>query len=465
MNKKKKISISVLVIAAIALTVMVNVFVSVLASRVSLKADFTSNKMYALSDVTKEFLKTYDTDTEIYILASEADQDERISSVLAQYAGANGKIHVTNINMAENPTFGKKYVTDGSSLAANSVIVDGGERFKLFSMTELYGLDAQSGLYTSLNVENKINSALKYISLDTQLKAYFITGHNEMAATGAVTKLKDENYETVEWNTLTEDTPSDASLVMLVRPTADFSEAEIAKIDAYLAGGGALQCYFDVDSRALTNLFGYLAKTWGIGVNDNVVIETDMTQAVALGRSGVALVVPLTMSTEFTDSIIKNKRTIAYYPYSKSLTRAFEENGAVKVREILTSSDKSYTTANDTIDRTGGEVDGKFTVAALSEDTAHNSSVYVSGNTALLTIAPSTLTNDYGLANYDYFMNLTGYMTGSESTFLAGEKTLVNNVISITPMTSVIAFALCVVIIPLAVLICGIVVWIKRRNL
>ena len=48
-------------------------------------------------------------------------------------------INVTNINMTSNPTFGKKYITDGKSLQSNSVIVDGGDKFKTYTMTELYG--------------------------------------------------------------------------------------------------------------------------------------------------------------------------------------------------------------------------------------------------------------------------------------------------------------------------------------
>ena len=120
--------------------------------------------MYELSDKTKEYLKNYDTPVDIYILAGESEQDGNIRTVLDKYAAANKNINVTNINMTSNPTFGKKYVTDGKSLQSNSVIVDGGDKFKTYTMTELYGVNAQTGQYTSLNVENKITSALKYVS-------------------------------------------------------------------------------------------------------------------------------------------------------------------------------------------------------------------------------------------------------------------------------------------------------------
>lgn len=455
---------AVLTIAAIVIVILVNVFVSVLGSKIPLKADFTSNKMYALSDRTKELLKDYDTDTDIYILASEADQDERISSVLAQYA-ANGKtIRVTNINTAENPTFGKKYVENGESLMANSVIVDGGDRSRVMSMTELYGVDAQSGQYTSLNVENKINSALKYVASEEQLTAYMTTGHSELEVQGVANKLISENYSVKMWNSLTEDVPADASIVMIVRPVEDLSTAEITKLDKYLLSGGSVQVYFDVDSQSLTNLYSYL-RSWGITVNDDIVVETDRSQTVALGQSGLGLFMPVVKSTEFTESIIDNKRTIAYFPYSKSLTQEFEANGQIAVTPILTSSDKAYTGTVETTEKTDASKEGELIVGALSEDNTHSSSVYVSGNTFLLTRDPSILANDYGLANYDYLMNLINYTTGTEDSFTVSEKALVNNVISITQSTAVIVFALAVIIIPLVILILGLIVWIKRRNL
>lgn len=39
-----------------------------------------------------------------------------------------------------------------------------------------------------------------------------------------------------------------------------------------------VQVYLDVDSKNLTNLYDYLKSSWGIGVSDNIVIETDTSK-------------------------------------------------------------------------------------------------------------------------------------------------------------------------------------------
>lgn len=463
--KKYKINTSVSIVIAVVIVILFNVFVTVLAKKVPFSIDMTANKMFEISDKTKEYLKSYDTPVDIYVLAGSSERDERVNAVLQKYAEANNNIKVTNINTAENPTFGKKYANDGVKLTSNSVIVDGGDRYKLMSLSELYGINAQTGKYTSLNAENKLTSALKYVSSEKQLKAYIVKGHSELEISGAVSKLRDENYEVAEINMLTEDIPSDASFIITVRPISDFSKEEISRLDAYLLSGGNAQFYFDVDSKDLTNLYSYLKSVWGMSVEDNTVIETDTSHSVVIGGNGVTLVVPELKEMEFTAGLIKNKRTVAYFPYSKEIKQEFEQNGDISVFPILASSDKAYTTTSNVAEKTGGEAEGEFTVGALAEDKKHNSTVYVSGNTMLLTRDATVLSNDYGLANYDYFMNLINYTLDNDESFTVDEKTLVNNGISISLSSAITVFALVVIVIPLLLLICGLVIWFRRRNL
>ena len=54
--KKYKFVSSVAIAIAVVLVIVVNVFVSVLNNKLPLKNDLTSNKMYELSDKTKEYL-------------------------------------------------------------------------------------------------------------------------------------------------------------------------------------------------------------------------------------------------------------------------------------------------------------------------------------------------------------------------------------------------------------------------
>ena len=56
-------------------------------------------------------------------------------------------------------------------------------------------------------------------------------------------------------------------------------------------------------------------------------------------------------------------------------------------------------------------------------------------------------------------------MIGNEECFTVYEKTLVYNFITLSDLGQKIIFAFVVIIIPITVLINGLVIWIKRRNL
>lgn len=461
--KRHRLNIGVSVVIAVVLVILLNIFVGILTDKFPVKFDLTSNKLYELSEKTQEYLKSYETPTTIYVLASEADQDDRVRSVLDNYAALNKNINVKNINMKENPTFGKGYVEDGVSLSTNSIIVDSGNRHKIFTKTQLHENDDELG--DSLNVENNITAALKYVSSDTVMKAYFTKGHNEDEIKGAVDKLTEENFEVGEVTTLTEDIPSDTSLLIIVNPTADFSENEITKLDSYLTNGGNVQVYFNVGTQNVPNLYKYL-ESWGIGVNDDVVLENDEDRILLL-NTGAQLSIPEIKDTEFTNNLIEKQRILAYFSNtSKSLTQKFEANDDISVISMLTSSDNSYTSTTYE-DVTQGIDDGKgnYIVSALAVDSNHNSSVYVSGNTFLLQNDESVLSGQYSLANYDYFMNLINYTLDNGESYTVNKKILLDGNITVSKSASTVIMILVVAVIPLAVLLIGFIIWIKRRNL
>lgn len=458
MNKKKKsiISICAYAIVAILLAAMLNIFMTALNSKVPLKADLTENKLYELSDYTTKFLESYDTPVDIYVLSSSAQQDYRVGEILSKYALGNSNIKVTNINTADNPVFGKKYVKNGSSVTTNSVIVDSGKRYKIFSPTEL--LAGNSGM---LNVENCITSALKYVSRETVPKAYLTTGHGEQSALGVRERLNSENYEVHELNTLTEDIPKDASVIISMRPISDFADSEITKFDDYLLEGGNLQIYLDIDSKqnAMSNLFSYIKTTWGIGASDDLAFEADKNMTLQIGNGMSSLIVPNISATPFTENILATNRVIAYIPYAKTLTQEFDYNGNIAVMPVLTTSSTAYS-ASDVSKITGNA--GTHIVAALSEDSEHGSSVYVSGATMFLTVESEKL---QGLVNNDYFMNLTEYTVDDTGEHFAEAKPIVGSRLYISELDAKRIMVIVIIVMPLIVLLCGIVIWFKRRNL
>lgn len=465
MKKKYMLSSSLMILAAIVLIIVANVFVSVLSGKIPLKLDMTATKIYSISDQTKEYLKNYNTPTEIYILAGEAEQDDNVKIILEKYSELNSNITLKNINMSENPTFGKKYASNGKSLQANSVIIDAGERFRMLTLTDLYGFNSDTGNVTSIDVEAKITSALKYVSSDKILSACIITGHNDTLPNGIKTKLENENYTVSEVNLLTEEIPSETTMAVIFAPVTDFTSSETAKLDQYLSKGGNMQVYFDTNSRELTNLYSYLSG-WGIQVSDSLAIENEKTKEISISGSSMSFVTAELCPNELTDSLIENKRTIAYFKYSKVLNQLFKNSGATTVTPLLKTSQSSYASSNyENVAQKDENSDGEKYIGLLSVNTQYGASVYVSGTTMLMSIDPAQIANKFGFANFDFFMNITSFMQGNTDAYTVAPKTLTGNIISMNTLTGIIIGFVYAILIPIAILAVGIVVWARRRHL
>ncbi|MCX7714206.1 MAG: GldG family protein [Clostridia bacterium] len=470
MNKRKYlINSSVIVVGVLAIAVLFNILVSVFVAKFPVKIDLTSSQIYGISDKTYEFLKNFNTPVTIYILAGEAEQDTNVRTILDKYAQANSNIKIQNVDPNENPTFGKKYVKSGDSLYKNSIIIDAGDRFKVYKSSDLYNVDAQTNTATSIKVEQKITAGLKYVASDTDFTVYFIKGHGEMELDGAKAKLEAENFIVKDLNIVTDDIPSDAQMIIVASPTSDYTASDLAKLDKFFSNAGKAQFLFEYSSLRLTNLYSYI-KEWGIEVNDNIAVEPNRSNILLLGNS--SLILPVFESSDITDALIKDQRIVGYYPYSKTLNLLFESNSGIEVKKLLSTSSDAYVKTDienlKSVEKSEGDKTGSFAVAAVStkqgDSPKDDSIIFVSGTTLLLDVDADTLTN-YGFANYDLYMNVVNFLQGSKDDYSIQAKSLIGDTITVSTLDAIILGAVFVIVIPLCVLIFGIVVWARRRHL
>ena len=450
MNNRKKfgINLTISVAAAIVLVAVINVFATVLESRMSI----ITSDAYELSDRTKDYLKTFDTPVNIYIFESASKQDANITNILRRYGELNSNIKIENVNPMEDPTFGTKYTEKGESLPANSIIVASDTRYRTFTLTSLY-----EGTYFS--VENKITPALEYVSGDADLKACFVTGHGELDSAGMQKKLTDETYVVETWDSLMSDVPAETSLVVCFRPLNDFTEDEIKKLDAYLENGGRFQLYTDNNTKALTNLYTYM-ESWGIGLTDTMAAETN--SANYLYNGSTQLMYADVQPTPFTSSIITGDRRVAYLPYAKALDVLFESNGSRTVMPILATTAQTYTVTGDTLETIEDVPQGARMIAGLASDLDTGASVYVAGATFFMNYNEEDIT---GSVNYEYFDNLLDYTIGTDSSFTVNGKSAYGGMLMMSEGQKVYVRTLVIVALPLIVLVCAVVALLKRRKL
>ena len=121
--------------AAVAAVVILNLVADTLPDTVT-NFDLTNEKLYSVTDETKNILSALDKEVDLYVLANESSQDEQFASTLKMYGELSDKIQLTYVDPAVSPNFYQKYTQD--QIQANSVIAVCGERSKIVNYSDVY---------------------------------------------------------------------------------------------------------------------------------------------------------------------------------------------------------------------------------------------------------------------------------------------------------------------------------------
>ena len=154
-----------MIAAAVGIIVVTNVVLGELpASWVSV--DVTSQKLYSLTEQTKEYVKTIGEDVTIYVISSEESQDVMLGQTLQRYDDLSDHIKVEYVDPNINPRFYTQYTNENISL--NSLIIVSGKRNTVVDYNDIYetsyDYDYYTGGYSSdttgYDGEGQITSAL-----------------------------------------------------------------------------------------------------------------------------------------------------------------------------------------------------------------------------------------------------------------------------------------------------------------
>jgi len=282
------------VVLAIALTAMVNW----LAARHYLSADWTSSKMYSISEKTRNILAGVKEEIRVVVfMVPESPLYDQVLQLLNRYAAASDKIKVEYIDPGKEPLRTKQLAEQFGISVADTVVFSYGDRTKYVTADQMADYDyaaAQYGQAPSMRAfkgEEQFTSAILSLVAPDVPKVYFVTGHGEASLASAgggaqsedlsllklAEALKRDNIEAADTVLLSGTVPEDADVLAIVGPTRPFTEPELAALDGFLAKGGRLLVCLDplIESSGTmgaTRLEGFLA-TRGIRVNNDLVVD------------------------------------------------------------------------------------------------------------------------------------------------------------------------------------------------
>ncbi len=450
--------------------------------------DVTANKVYTLSDASKEALKSIDQETKIYVFG--IDEKDSVVELIKQYCAANEKITYEMLSKETNLAKVQEFeLEDGYSI----VVVESGESKKIIdASSQFHSYDYNTMAEIDITEQTLTNSILG-LSTTNKPKIYFLTGHGEFgiaeqegqtqAELGVLsTYLRNEAFEIASINLTTAGTvPEDCDVLAIVSPTSDFLENETQAVINYINKGGNLFLTQDVvrlkQDLQLPNLQKIL-DLYGVSFEKGYAIEIDENSAAS--NYPYIFRPQISSSNSITSDIGSDSYMLL--AYAEKLKFAPSETlQALKVtyEELLGTTDTALFITNlsaNAKEAAQTSETGKCTIAALvtktiseAESEAIESKLVISGTgTFCADYVISEISTQYPLSyigsNKDFAINSIATLA-SKDTGLKIRKDIAGTSYVFSASESQNRIVLAVIFsVPIIIILIGIVIWKQRKK-
>ncbi len=457
MKKKIKHNIneSVLIIAVLLIAILFNAFVAMLTDRFPVQIDFTKNKIYTLTDQTHKVLDSLDSDVNIYYMSTLANQASGVLHVANTYKAASKYINFETHDPNAEPAFVKRMAAMGiSDLSNGMIIVENNKKSRTIAQDSFFSTSTNSegnATLSGFKLEKEITNAISYLTRKTDsVTVYLTTGHEEIMAQSLEKAFNDCNVTVYQIDLSTTPVPENANALYIVGPQKDFTAKEIETLNAYLSNGGNVAFMVNYKTTNLPRLYAYMNEYWGVSPMGDIVFETSSSRALSL-----VSFYPVFESHATTDSVI-NKNLL----WADSQSLMFDTVSGVTATPVVKTSNTGAS-----IDTQGNIIFENETISvAAILDVYHEkdkmSKVFISGSTAVFA---ETNLAESSLANGEFFNNMLSYLT--DATLDIAPKKITVSSLNMSNSLSYFYIALFGIIPPLAALVSGLIIWLKRRHL
>ena len=439
--------------------------------------DFTQEKLYTLTDESKERVKDIDKTVNIYFVGY-SDDDADVS-LAKQYKSANEKIVAEAVNADNRPDLVEKY---GIESGSTGIIVASEERSKVLSSSDLVTYDSTT--YETISIaEEKLTSAILSVTTEDIPKVYFLEGYSDFTLGNNMSYLniylQNEITEVDTLNILSEGSvPEDCDTLVINSPLKDFDDiAKTAIIDYIQKGGNILWLNAAMaTSIDLPNVNEDLAL---YGVNPfevGIIRETDSSKMV----SGTPdLIIPSLGYSSITEDLYSNGVILANAT-KININQDELENLNVTETDLATTSENAYFRTNFNNSSTTaveGEETGAFVVGAELEKTiteANDETGETALTSKLVIYGENYFASNYQLMensqyagiqlayNKDLVLNSLAYLSDREEDITARKSTGTVTYTATQQQDTIVRIIIFAV--PVIIILIGIIVWLKRRR-
>lgn len=437
----------------ILIVLAILVVLNYIAFKRAVRLDVTQKGLYSLSDQTIKVLKNMDKGIEILAFFKEIGSDRtEFQDLMSRYKTYSDKIKVRFVDPDKEPGVTAKYdVTEYGTI----VLTSDDQNIKV-RLTDLV-----SGNLVN-NAEEEITNAIIKLSRGTRKTVYFLTTHgerdikddSEAEGFGSLRRaLEGESYMVEELVLLRKGSvPTGNSILIVAGPKKPLLEKEVQAVKKYLEGGG--KAVFMVEPKSAKELVS-LIKDYGFDMGNNVIIDPSSK---LVGGGDIAPIV-----AEYPYHLITEGFNLAtLFPYSRSVEAKEDDEFTVTV---IAKTDQ-YSWAEDDFalfdqgiaEKNEDDKSGPLGVVAVGE--GDESRIAVFGSVDFI----SNRFFDFS-GNRDFFLNTINWVAGDEHLISIRPRVAEEGKLTLTVNRMRLIFSLTVIVLPAIILISGVTVWWRRRNM
>ena len=467
------------------LVLIVAVPLNLIFERVNVNFDLTPNKMYTLTETTRDYLDKLDAmgkTVDVYFLTKLDDLKDDLEC-LALYRTLLAYKEHKCINLIDfdpdtDPESLRKINPNGiyNLSSGDFLFVYNGLVKRLpGSLMYTYQLDEDEKVVgAEFRAENYFTGYIKSVVEGITPTVYFLSGHNEVPLS-EMTKLQanlgNYNYGAKELNLMTDGhIPSDCCILVIASPKTDLTEEEYNKILVYAQNGGHLSILMSPDdSDTIFMNIEKLLSNYCIGMNYNRVEETDSNRRSHSETYAMMCdIIQANSETgeDLTSALLPNvNNVLTYMPYSRSFFTIYGTNYSSLTADTLI---RTRTTARS-IPYGGRSLDPQTTegeaevLSMYVIDKEHNDSkLVVFGSSDIITDTGTG--SPYFINPLQLFLTTITWMYDSDLDMSIQDKARTYDSLNVNSSGEASGLVALFIGFPALIAVIGVVVWIRRKN-
>lgn len=459
-------------ILLVAIIILLYIGVNILLENVVLpEIDCTTDKIYSLSDESRDKVGNIDKDVTITLINYSSNTS--IMNFMEKYKSLNDHITIEEVNDLSART---DLMTEYSLEADDSlIIVSSGDNEKQVSQYDMYTYD-YSTYETIDTTEEAITNAILDVTTEEKPKIYFMNNHlmYDIQYYSTVMQAMEDEANEVDTVDILQNggVPEDCDTLVLTTLREDISEQERDAIIEYIKNGGEilLVCGPNLTGVDLSN-FQTVLDEYGVSISDGVIFEGSSANMI----SGYPdFIVETTESTSLTENL-NMSMNICFIDAGKITfdEDKLEELG-VEYENLVQTTDSAFVRTNtslSSVSRTDEDEEPESsTIAAIATKTIDDSttSKLIVFSNELFAMDMPVQINGYTMYtvslynNEDMLLNSVSYLNEREDTITI-RKTSEEVTYTVTEQQNIIIMTI-IFAVPVLLIIIGIVVWQVRRR-